>query len=311
MTEQPFRDRDMRSSPSTVAALTARCETSLSLVFLQLHPDGSLLASAARMKMHHTLSIAAIAVGIVTSLPVALAVAQAPPTPDQMVAALKQNLAESQKRLRQYEWIETTAISLKGEEKSRKQQRVYYGADGKLTKTPMGEPPAQAAQGGGGRRGGGRLKQRIVENKKDEMAEYLEKAVALIQQYVPPNPAQIQKAKDAGNMALRQQPPDVRVEFHDYVQPSDLMTIDVDAKAALLSALSVATYLEKKEEAVTLNVRFATLADGTSYNAQTTLEAKAKNIRVVVENSGHRPARAVIEQRTPEAGTKPPASSQA
>jgi hypothetical protein len=62
---------------------------------------------------------------------------------------------------------------------------------------------------------------------------------------------------------------------------------------------------------VTLNVRFATLADGTSYNAQTTLEAKAKNIRVVVENSGHRPARAVIEQRTPEAGTKPPASSQA
>jgi hypothetical protein len=67
------------------------------------------------------------------------------------------------------------------------------------------------------------------------------------------------------------------------------MAIDVDAKAALLSALSVATYLEKKEDAVTLNVRFATLADGTSYTGQTTLEAKAKNIRVVVENSGHRP----------------------
>ena len=67
------------------------------------------------------------------------------------------------------------------------------------------------------------------------------------------------------------------------------MVIDVDAKAALLSALSVATYLEKQEDAVTLNVRFATLADGTSYTAQTALEAKAKNIRVVVENSGHRP----------------------
>jgi hypothetical protein len=254
---------------------------------------GSLLASAARMKMHHTLPLAAIAVGIVTSLPVARAVAQAPPTPDQMVATLKQNLAESQKRLRQYEWIETTAISLKGEEKSRKQQRVYYGADGKLTKTPMGEPPAQAAQDGGGgrgRRGGGRLKENIVENKKDNMKEYMEKAAALIQQYVPPNPAQVQKAKDAGNMQVR--PPadgKVRVEFHDYVQPKDQMAIDVDAKAALLSALSVATYLEKPEDAVTLNVRFATLPDGTSYTAQTTLEAKAKNIRVVVENSGHRP----------------------
>ena len=64
--------------------------------------------------------LAVIGISILTSLPVARAVAQAPPTPDQMVAALKQNLAESQKRLRQYEWIETTAISLKGEEKSRK-----------------------------------------------------------------------------------------------------------------------------------------------------------------------------------------------
>ena len=57
----------------------------------------------------------------------------------------------------------------------------------------------------------------------------------------------------------------------------------------LLSALSVATYLEKPEDAVTLAVRFGTLADGTSYTAQTTLDAKAKNIRVVIENSGHRP----------------------
>jgi hypothetical protein len=244
------------------------------------------------MLMTHALcrvfALAAIALGILTSLPVARTFAQGPPTPDQMVAALKQNLAESQKRLRQYEWIETTAISLKGEEKSRKQQRVYYGADGKLMKLPMGEPQPQAAQGGGGRRGG-RLKQRVVENKKDEMADYMEKAAALIHQYVPPNPTQIQQAKDAGNMALRQQPQGVRVEFRNYVQPNDLMAIDVDAKAALLSALSVETYLEKQEDAVTLNVRFGTLTDGTSYNAQTALEAKAKNIRVVIENSGHRP----------------------
>ena len=40
---------------------------------------------------------------------------------------------------------------------------------------------------------------------------------------------------------------------------------------------------------MTLDVRFGTLSDGTSYTAQTTLDAKAKNIRVVIENSGHRP----------------------
>jgi len=239
------------------------------------------------MKVNQTV-LAVLGVSILTSLPVARAVAQAPPTPDQVVAALKQNLAESQKRLRQYEWTETTAISLKGEEKSRKQQRVYYGADGKLTKQPLGEAPAQAAESGGRR--GGRVKQQVIENKKNDMQEYMEKAAALIQQYVPPDPAQIQKAKDAGQMKVQPQPDGkVRVEFRNYVQPSDQMSIDVDAKAALLSGLSVATYLEKPEDAVTLNVRFATLADGTSYTAQAALEAKAKNIRVVVENSGHRP----------------------
>jgi len=244
------------------------------------------------MKSNNTLALTAITIAMATALSVAGGTAQAPPSPDQMVASLKQNLGESQRRLRQYEWIETTAISLKGEEKSRKQQRVYYGADGKLTKVPMGEaPPAQGGgDGGGGRRGSGRAKQRIVENKVDDMKEYMEKAANLIHLYVPPTAENIQKAKDAGKMTVK--PPQqgrVRVEFPDFIQPSDLMAIEVDAKALLLSALSVATYLEKPEDTVTLNVKFGSLSDGTGYTAQTTLDAKAKNIRVVVENSGHRP----------------------
>ena len=241
------------------------------------------------MKINRAVALAAITVGMSTSLSVARGTAQALPTPDQMVAALKQNLAESQKRLRQYEWVETTAISVKGEEKSRKQQKVYYGADGKLTKLPIDEPAAQAASSERGGRGG-RLKGKVVENKKDDMQEYMTRAGNLIQMYVPPNPAQIQQAKDKGNMRVQPQSEGkMRVEFPNFIQPSDLMAIDVDGKAALLSALSVATYLEKPEDAVTLDVRFGALADGTSYTAQTTLDAKAKNIRVVVTNSGHRP----------------------
>jgi len=242
------------------------------------------------MNIKQTTMLSAIAIGIVAAL--MPGAAQAPPSPDQLVASLKQNLAESQKKLRQYEWIETTAISLKGEEKSRKQQRVYYGADGKLMKVPMGEPkPAAEPSGGGrGRRGSGRVKENIIENKVEDMVEYMGQATALIQKYVPPNPELIQKAKDAKNLAVAPQPDGkVRLAFKDYVQPKDTMNIDVDAKAALLSAINVATYLEKPEDTVTLDVRFGTLADGTSYTSQTTLEAKAKNIRVVVENSGHRP----------------------
>jgi len=235
------------------------------------------------------IALAALATGLLTAWSAA-GIAQGPPTPDQLVAGLKQNLAESQKRLRQYEWIETTAISLKGEEKSRKQQRVYYGADGKLTKLPVGSAPAQAKAPApsGGR--GGKLKERIVENKKEDMQEYMQQAVALIHKYVPPDPALIQTAKDGGKLQVR--PPQdgkVRAEFRDFVQKSDLMAIDVDAKALLLAGLNVATYLEKPEDTVTLDVRYSTLADGTAFVARTTFEAKAKNITVVVENSGHRP----------------------
>lgn len=215
--------------------------------------------------------------------------AQTAPTPDQVVAGLKQNLAESQKKLRTYEWTETTAISLKGEEKTRKQQRVLYGADGKLIKTPIGAAPAPKPEPSGGRRGG-RLKEQIVENKKDEIQDYMEKAVALIHKYVPPTPALIQKAKDAGNLTVK--PPQdgkVRAEFKDFVQKADLLGIDVDAKALQLLGLNVATYLEKVEDAVTLDVRYATLPDGTSYVAKTTFDAKAKNITVTIENAGHKP----------------------
>jgi len=240
------------------------------------------------VKTNQAIAFALITAAMVTSLFVIRGGAQTQGGPDQFVAALKQNLAESQKRLRQYEWIETTSISLKGEEKSRRQQRVYYGADGKLTKLPIGEPQPEAAQSGGRR--SGRLKKKIVENKKNEMQEYMERAANLIQMYVPPPPALIQEAKDKGNMVLRPQPQGpMRVEFQNFVQPSDLLALDVNTNAALLSALNVATYLDKKEDAVTLAVQFGTLADGTSYTAQTTLEAKAKNIRVLVQNSGHRP----------------------
>lgn len=235
-------------------------------------------------------SMATVTLALSSLLLAAAAMAQSAAGADQVVAALKQNLAESQKRLRQYEWIETTTISLKGEQKSQKQQRVYYGADGTLTKLPVDEAPPQAAPRGGRR--GGRVKERIVENKKEEMRDYMEKAAGLIHQYVPPDPARIQSSKDANKIQVQPQPDGtVLLECKDYLQPSDRLTLGVDPKAALLSALTVATYLEKPEDTVALSVQFGTLADGTSYAAQSTLDVKAKNVRVVIANSGHRPLR--------------------
>jgi hypothetical protein len=43
------------------------------------------------------------------------------------------------------------------------------------------------------------------------------------------------------------------------------------------------------QDVVTLAVQMSSLPDGAIYAGQTTLEAKAKNITVVVQNSGYRP----------------------
>ena len=211
------------------------------------------------------------------------------PSPDERLATLKKSLAESAMRIRQYQWVETTAISLKGEEKSRSQKTVFYGADGKLQKTPIaGAAPAAAPPAKEGGRGG-RVKGKIIENKKDEMKEYMEKAVALIQSYVPPNPAKIQAAKDAGKMAVQPVPAGgARIEFKDYVKPKDLLAIEIDPSGTRLSTITVASYMDSPDDAVTLNVVFAALEDGTSYTSKTTLDAKAKNITVVVSNSGYK-----------------------
>ena len=210
--------------------------------------------------------------------------AQATATPAERVAALKQNLAQSQKQLRSYEWIETTMISLKGEEKARTQKRCYYGADGKLVKVDMGEKAAPSS-GGGGR---GRLANRVIENKKDDMKEYMAQASALIHKYVPPTPEAIQNAKDR----MKVEPPaagKVRMTFTDYLLPGDKMTIDLDPAANRLMGLSVASYIDKKEDTVTLEVVTGTLTGGVTYTSETTLEAKAKNIKVVIENAGYKP----------------------
>jgi len=243
-------------------------------------------------------SIALLGAGLVVraapSSFASLALAQDKPggaAAQERIAALKQSLAQSQQRLRQHEWIETTVVSLKGEEKSRKVLRCYYGADGKIEKLPVSTPAAApaAASGGGGRRGG-RVKQAVVENKKEEMTEYMQRAVALVHQYVPPNPDAIEKAKTAGNVALQPgQAGQVNLELTNYIKPADKMTIGIDTAANRLLAVNVASYLDEPKDAVTLAVQFAALDDGTSYTAQTTLDATAKNIRVVIQNSGYRP----------------------
>jgi len=231
-------------------------------------------------------SLAALFV-VTPALAVAL-IAQAP-SPQDKIAAMKQSLAQNAAALRTYAWVETTTISLKGEVKKQEQKNCYYGADGKVQKTaiPGAAPPAKKQSGGGGRRGGGRVKENIVENKVEELQEYMGKAAALVQDYVPPDPQKIQAAQTAGNLSLEAG----KLAIKNYLKSGDALTIGFDAAAKKLTSYAVNSYVEKpKEDDVTLAVTFASLQDGTSYPQQVLLDVKAKNVQVKVVNSGYKKA---------------------
>lgn len=204
------------------------------------------------------------------------------------VAALTQTMQQGMAKIRQYEWIETTITSLDGEEKGRTQNRCYYGADGTVQKVAVGDATTEESGGRGRRRG--RRAERVVENKQDDIQEYMERAGALIHTYVPPSPEQIQAAKEAGRIAMTPQPGGpVRLVISTYQKAGDSMTIDLNPATNALTALGVNTFLDTPEDVVTLAVTMNALPDGALYAAETTLDAVAKKVRVVIQNSGYRP----------------------
>jgi hypothetical protein len=201
------------------------------------------------------------------------------PEVQQKLAAAKQAAAQNKQQLRQYQWTETTQITLKGDQKPPSQKLCQYGPDGQVQKTPISAPAQQPS--------GGRMKQRIIERKKEEMADYMDDVKAVLAMYVPPDPQRMQQAFQAGKVGMNPSGAVVNLVFTDYAQPGDQMTLTFDPATKKIVALSVNTYMGQAKDAVTLQVHMAALPDGTSYAQQTVLNATAKQLVVTTTNSNY------------------------
>ncbi len=197
----------------------------------------------------------------------------------QKLAAVKQAAAQNKKQLRQYQWIETTQLTLKGDAKPPTRNSCLYGPDGKVQKTAIGAPPEEPS--------GGRLKQKIIAKKKAEMKDYMQDVKAVLSMYVPPDPQKMQADYQAGKVSLNPVPGAVNLIFTDYAQPNDKMTLTFDTSTKKITALNINTYMGKEKDVVTLQVQMSTLPDGTSYEAQTVLNATAKELVVTTTNSNY------------------------
>jgi len=79
----------------------------------------------------------------------------------------------------------------KEEGKSTKQSQCQFGPDGKVQKTALGPSAAPFEKRG--------LKGRVLENKKEEMKNYMERLASLMQRYVPPDSSHMKESFQAGS----------------------------------------------------------------------------------------------------------------
>jgi hypothetical protein len=199
---------------------------------------------------------------------------------EQKLAAAKQNAAANQQALRQYGWIEKVELSLKGEVKNTTVNSCRYGADGKLVKTAVVEPPPPEKKRG--------LRGKVIEKKKGEMKAELEAATALVHQYVPPDPGMMQVVMNAGTASLAQAGPGALVlKFPGYVKSGDALSLTFDSTVKALRQLDVATYLDTPESPVTLGVGMQSLPGGPNYPGSVVLGMPASQIEVRITNSNY------------------------
>jgi hypothetical protein len=196
------------------------------------------------------------------------------------LAAVRESVVKNQASLRGYSWTEHTAVSYKGELKKTKDEICRYGPDGQVQKTEIGASPPPKERHG--------IRGRVAEKKIDEMKDYMEQAIILIHQYVPPFPPRMDAAFQAGNVSIgRSEPGVIQVRFTNYVKPGDLLVFTFNQAARTLSNINVNTYMQDAQDAVKLAVTFNKLPDRTNYAATTVLDAPKKEIQVTNTNSNY------------------------
>ena len=201
----------------------------------------------------------------------------------------KEQFAQAQKEnsvaLKQYTWKSRTGIKMKGESKSVTLEQVRYDLDGKQQKTSIGEPPQQQAQESGrrGRRGGGRIKNKVIENKKEEFAELMKSLGQLVGSYAHMPPEKMQAFAQNATVAQGQgaSGDQVLIQGSNALVAGDTMSIWIDPASYGMRRIEIHTSFE--DNPVHFTGEFKALTDGPTYPARLKLEYPDKEVELTVE----------------------------
>jgi hypothetical protein len=202
--------------------------------------------------------------------------------PDEQFAAITNMLVRQQTALRQFCWITHTEFRLNGQATSVSQHLCRYGPDGTVYRTPLGAPPPKSEPRG--------LRRRVLEIGADETQDSIDAALTLTSSYVLPMPQRLEALYQSANAIFVKRPGSslTHLEIRDYLKPGDLLVIGFDPETNALRSIDVASYLTDQADTATLQARFETLPDGTSYVASSVVNAAVRQLQVITENVSYR-----------------------
>ena len=153
-----------------------------------------------------------------------------------------------------------------------------YNAKGEIVRTLKEET---APEGKAGSATSNKPRSRSKAAKQD----YIERAISLIRNYVPPNPERITAMLQNGTASLGPSAGGKsEVRFQRYFMAGDLIVIKYDSVSKALSHVTITATLGDKKDPVSMEADFAVLPDGVLHLDSTTLEAKVKKVQVKTRN---------------------------
>jgi hypothetical protein len=200
----------------------------------------------------------------------------------QRLAEMRQAVAANKRQLGRYTWQEKQIVSVNGQVKKESLYQVRLGPNGEQQKTLIMSTPEAAKPGGGP------LKRHIVEKKTEEFQQYAQQVGALAHSYSQPDAERLQQAFESGNVTLGPAGPgQFELIVTNYLKPGDSVRYIFNRPQHAIQRVVVSSYLTNPSDAVTMDVQFAKLPDGTNHAASSTINGVSKQLVVQDTNSNY------------------------